>query len=73
MRQLAAKLLDHFRLYEGKDLSRDGLALAVWGLRLDPRSRCIDQTVSELRKRLGKNERIIAVTGVGYRYDRLKK
>ena len=69
MRTLVAKLADYFRLHTGVDLSRDRLADEVWGLMLDPRSRCIDQTVAELRRHLEPPERIVTVYRVGYRYQ----
>lgn len=68
MRTMVAKLAGYFRLHEGVVLSRDRLAKDVWGLILDPRSRCIDQTVSELKRQLEDGERIITVHRVGYRY-----
>lgn len=69
MRTLVAKLSRYFRLHEGVDLSRDRLADEVSGLMLDPRSRCIDQTVAELRRHLEHPERIFTVYRVGYRYQ----
>jgi len=69
MRTLVAKLAGYFRLHEGVDLSRDRLADEVWDLVLDPRSRCIDQTVAELRRQLEHPERILTVYRVGYRYQ----
>jgi len=68
MRTLVARLASYFRLHEGELLSRERLAEEVWGLVLDPRSRCIDQTVAELRRKLKPTERIITVHCAGYRY-----
>jgi DNA-binding response OmpR family regulator len=67
---LEGKLLEYFRLNAGKDLSRDTLARDVWGLKLDPRSRCIDQTVAELRRHLHDGDRIVTVYCFGYRYEK---
>jgi len=63
------KLLMHFRQNAGKVLSRDELAREVWGLKMDPRSRCIDQTIATIRKALGSGERIETVQGCGYRFS----
>jgi DNA-binding response OmpR family regulator len=73
MRQLSEKLLEYFRLHEGVNVSRETLAQDVWRLMLDPRSRCIDQTIAELRQHLASTERILTVHGTGYRYERAKK
>jgi hypothetical protein len=63
------KLLTHFRQNVGKVLSRDELAREVWGLKMDPRSRCIDQTIATIRKALAPSERIETVQGHGYRFE----
>jgi DNA-binding response OmpR family regulator len=72
MRQLSEKLLEYFRAHEGEAISRETLARDVWRLVLDPRSRCIDQTIAELRRHLLSNERIVTMHGTGYRYERVK-
>jgi DNA-binding response OmpR family regulator len=73
VRRLEEKLLNYFRIHEGKTLCRDVLARDVWALKLDRRSRCIDQTVAGLRQHLGTNERIVTICGSGYRYERMKE
>jgi DNA-binding response OmpR family regulator len=73
VRRLEEKLLNYFRIHEGKTLCRDVLARDVWVLKLDRRSRCIDQTVASLRRHLGIHERIVTVCGSGYRYERLRE
>jgi hypothetical protein len=45
-------LLDYLRANTGRVVSREELSEAVWRMRLYPKSRTIDQTVSVLRKRL---------------------
>ncbi|HWN97607.1 MAG TPA: helix-turn-helix domain-containing protein, partial [Methylomirabilota bacterium] len=68
MRTLPTKLLAFFREHEGEILSREHLAADVWHLKLDPRSRTVDQTISELRKGLSAGERIETLQGKGYKY-----
>jgi DNA-binding response OmpR family regulator len=62
-------------LYEnrGKAVDRDQLFAKCWGYDFMPNSRCLDQHVSQLRKRIEIDHRdptiIRTVHGVGYRYD----
>jgi len=64
-------LLNYLREHSERVLARDELASAVWKLRIDSRSRVIDQTISQVRKRLEPDERILATHGVGYQYQRV--
>ena len=58
---------------KGKAVSRDRLLNECWGLEYFPNSRCVDQHISQLRKRVendpAKPEIIRTVHGVGYRYE----
>lgn len=62
-------LLEYFRVHSGRVLAREELALHVWKLRLDYRSRVIDQTVSQVRQQLGLDEQIVTVQREGYRHQ----
>ena len=62
------RLLEYLRASAGQVVTREELARDVWNLRLDHRSRVIDQTISVARKSLHANERITAVQGRGYRF-----
>lgn len=57
----------------GKAVSRDEMLAQCWGFEFLPNSRCLDQHVSQLRKRIEsdpKTPRIIkTVHGVGYRFE----
>jgi DNA-binding response OmpR family regulator len=57
----------------GKALDRNTIFNACWGMDYLPSSRTLDQTISQLRKRIEldpRNPRIIStVHGVGYRYQ----
>jgi DNA-binding response OmpR family regulator len=59
--------------HAGKVLDRNTIFNACWGLDYLPSSRTLDQTISQLRKRIErdpKHPRIITtVHGVGYRYE----
>jgi len=67
---LPETLLDYFRVHSGRVLARDELAQQVWKLRLDPRSRVIDQTVSRIRQQLSPEEQIVTVNRHGYLHQR---
>ncbi|MGB0583119.1 MAG: winged helix-turn-helix domain-containing protein, partial [Limisphaerales bacterium] len=58
---------------KGKAVSRDTLLNECWGLNYFPNSRCVDQHISQLRKRVeidaAKPEIIRTVHGVGYRFE----
>lgn len=66
-------ILTIFSQRPGKVIDRDTLLNEAWGLNYYPNSRCVDQHVSQLRKRIEtdvKSPRIIkTVHGAGYRYD----
>ena len=66
-------LLDYLREHSERVISRQELASGVWRLQLDVRSRVIDQTVSQLRKMLEPQERILTVRGIGYQHHRVSR
>jgi DNA-binding response OmpR family regulator len=67
------KLLELFFANPGKALDRGAIFDACWGLDFVPNSRTLDQTISQLRKRIERDPKepriILTVHGVGYRYD----
>lgn len=71
LREVAILRLLHHNA--GKVLDRNTIFNACWGVDYLPSSRTLDQTISQLRKRIElqpKDPQIIAtVHGVGYRYD----
>ena len=66
-------ILTIFSNRPGQVVDRDTLLNEAWGLNYYPNSRCVDQHVSQLRKRIEvdvKSPLIIkTVHGAGYRYD----
>ena len=62
------QLLNYFRQHAGRVLDRTELSEKIWGFRLDPRSRTIDQTIAQLRKKLPPNQQIITHRTCGYQY-----
>jgi DNA-binding response OmpR family regulator len=67
------KLAEIFAAHPGEVLTRDALLNAVWGLEYLGTTRTLDQHVAQLRKKIdapntGKSS-IVAVHGVGYRYE----
>jgi len=62
------QVLDYFRAHAGRIISRDELSEQVWGFRLDFRSRAVDQTVANVRKKLPNRARVITHHGFGYEY-----
>jgi len=67
------KILELLYTNIGKAVNRDMLFNECWGIDYLPNSRTIDQHVSQLRKRIEKDQKnpeiIKTVHGVGYRYD----
>jgi DNA-binding response OmpR family regulator len=67
------KLAEIFAAHPGDVLSRDALLNAVWGVEYLGTTRTLDQHVAQLRKKIDQpgSERsaIVAVHGVGYRYE----
>jgi DNA-binding response OmpR family regulator len=65
------KLLQIFYAHPGEVLSRDQLLNEVWGYNYFGTTRTLDQTIVQLRKKLGDNggepKHIFTVHGVGYR------
>jgi DNA-binding response OmpR family regulator len=57
----------------GKAVDRDQMFDKCWGYDFVPNSRCLDQHISQLRKRIERDHRspeiIRTVHGVGYRYE----
>ena len=67
---MESALLRYFRQHAGRTLSRDELAEQVWKQRYFYGSRAIDQTVSNLRKKLRPGgERILSIYASGYRFE----
>lgn len=67
------KLAEIFAAHPGEVLTRDALLNAVWGVEYLGTTRTLDQHVAQLRKKVdepGANRSaIVAVHGVGYRYE----
>lgn len=67
------KILDLLHQNTGKALDRNTIFNACWGMDYLPSSRTLDQTISQLRKRIeldpGSPRIITTVHGVGYRYQ----
>lgn len=67
------KILTLLNSRRGKAVSRDALLNECWGMDYYPNSRCLDQHISQLRKRIeinaAKPEIIRTVHGVGYRFE----
>jgi DNA-binding response OmpR family regulator len=64
------KLLQYFHAHKGEVLSRDRLLNAVWGCQYYGTTRTLDQTVAQLRKKLGESappRLLLTVHGVGYK------
>jgi DNA-binding response OmpR family regulator len=63
-------LLDTFVRHAGQVLSREELLNYVWGYNFDPSSNIVDVYVGYLRKKLGNNDLIETVRGMGYRLQK---
>ncbi|PTY03500.1 DNA-binding response regulator [Verrucomicrobia bacterium LW23] len=66
------KLLQIFHLHSGEVLSRDRLLNEVWGIEFYGTTRTLDQTIAQLRKKLGEcpePHHLLTVHGVGYRWE----
>ncbi len=67
------KILDLLFKNRGKAVDRDQLFDKCWGYDFMPNSRCLDQHISQLRKRVELDHKspsiIRTVHGVGYRYE----
>lgn len=68
LRRTEQLLLQYLRTNAGRPVPRDELAANVWRLKMDPRSRTIDQTISTLRRKLPTHTRILTRHQVGYEY-----
>jgi DNA-binding response OmpR family regulator len=62
------RLFDYLRANPGRIISRAELAANVWKMKMDHRSRTIDQTVSKLRRKLEQSGTIITHAGRGYEF-----
>lgn len=69
--RLQAALKEYLRQHSGETISREELCSAVWQMNYFRWSRTIDQTVSVVRKHIGRDERIVTVFGIGYRHEYL--
>lgn len=67
------KILSLLHRNRGKAVSRDAFFDECWGFDFLPNSRCLDQHISQLRRRVerdpGTPELISTVHGVGYRFE----
>ena len=63
---MVERLLRYLRANPNRVISRKDLGQGVWGFELDPRSRVVDQTIANLRKKLRPPERIVTHQGAGY-------
>jgi len=67
------KILTLLHTERGKAVDRDALFEKCWDYNFVPNSRCLDQHISQLRKRIELDHRapqiINTVHGVGYRYE----
>ena len=67
------KILDLLARNRGKAVSRDRFFDECWGFDFLPNSRCLDQHVSQLRRRIESDPTspaiIKTVHGVGYRFE----
>jgi len=65
------KLLQLFSAHPGEVLSRDRLLNEVWGYNYYGTTRTLDQTIAQIRKKLGDNgeepKHLLTVHGVGYK------
>jgi DNA-binding response OmpR family regulator len=68
LRRTEQLLLEYLRANAGRPVPRQELAANVWHLKMDPRSRTIDQTISTLRRKLPAHTRILTRHQVGYEY-----
>ena len=68
------KLLQFFHQHPNEVLSRDKLLNEVWGYEYYGTTRTLDQTIAQLRKKLGDDgshpKHLLTVHGVGYKLDR---
>ena len=67
--RLQAALQEFLRAHSGETFTREQLCSAVWQMNYFRWSRTIDQTVSVVRKHIGRDERIVTVFGIGYRHE----
>jgi DNA-binding response OmpR family regulator len=66
------KLLHLFNQHTGEVLSRDRMLNEVWGIEFYGTTRTLDQTIAQLRKKLGEcpePRHLLTVHGVGYRWE----
>lgn len=67
------KVLALLHAHRGKAVDRDTLFDKCWGFDFIPNSRCLDQHISQLRKRVERDHKapeiIRTVHGVGYRFE----
>ena len=59
-------LLAHLAAHPGRVFRREHLLATVWGYRGDATSRTVDVHIAQLRAKLGPNDHIRTVRGVGY-------
>jgi len=64
--RLEKGLLAYLSANTGRILSREEMAANIWKLKMHPRSRTIDQTVANVRRKSG--SRIVSHFGRGYEF-----
>ena len=73
LRAMEEKLLRFLKERAGNIVSRDELIRHVWGFHPLTQTRTVDQTISQLRRKLTGEERIETSPGMGYRYVNCQK
>lgn len=64
-----AKILKEFAEHPGEVIGRDHLLRTCWGFRYWGTTRTVDQSIANLRKKLGPDVQIVSIRGEGYRLE----
>ena len=69
-------IMEYFIKHEGETIHRHDLLNEVWGFKVMPTTRTVDNFVLDLRKKLEENpskpKHIVSVRGIGYRFNSSK-